>query len=89
MKSNLGVDMSKTLSIQDNLRKSKIVTILSSIVGAVLFLIAYIVTDNPWLLALTILLIGSAIFFYFIVNSIQKKYISNIQEADKKQIERN
>lgn len=85
MKSNLGVDMSKTLTIQENLRKSKIVTILSSIAGAVLFIVAYIITKNIWMISLAVLLIASAIFFYFVVNSIEKKYLSNIKEADKKE----
>lgn len=85
MKSNLGVDMSQTLSIQDNLKKSKIVTILSSIVGATLFIVAYAITKNVWMISIAVLLIASAIFFYFVVNSIEKKYLSKIIEADKKE----
>lgn len=85
MNSNMGIDMSKTLTIKENLRKSKIVTILSSLVGAALFFVAYFITENVWMLALAILLIGSAIFFYFIVNSLETKYVKQIEEAEKKE----
>lgn len=85
MNSNMGVDMSKNLSIKENIKKSKIVTIISSIVGAALFLVAYIITDNVWMLALSILLVGSAIFFYFVVNSIEKKYLKHIKDAEEKE----
>ena len=85
MKSNLGMDMSKTLTIRDNIKKSKIVTILSSLIGATLFFVAYIVTKNIWLLSVTILLVGASLAFYFVVDSIEKKYLKAIIEADKKE----
>jgi VIT1/CCC1 family predicted Fe2+/Mn2+ transporter len=85
MNSNMGIDMSKTLTIKENLRKSKIVTILSSLVGAALFFVAYIITDNVWMIALAVLLVGSSIFFYFVVNSLETKYVKQIEGAEKKE----
>jgi hypothetical protein len=74
MKENLNVDLSKTLNIKQNLKKSIIVTAGSTTIGAIMFFIAYGVTQNLWLLSLGIILFVSGLAFAVVVKMLEKKY---------------
>lgn len=77
MQPKFNIDMSRELSTQDNLKKSKIITLGSVIIGAILFLITAAIFENLWLLAAAILMIASGIWFVYFVNIIEKRYLSD------------
>ncbi|MBX3044723.1 MAG: hypothetical protein KIT33_06125 [Candidatus Kapabacteria bacterium] len=68
------IDVSKTLSIQENLRKSIVVTTGSSLIAAFIFLFVYVITKNIWMLSLGIILAISGFAFMFVIKNLQKKY---------------
>jgi VIT1/CCC1 family predicted Fe2+/Mn2+ transporter len=68
------LDLSKPLNVQENLKKSIMVTTGSSFVGAIIFIIVYIITKNLWMLSLGIILAFSGIAFMFIIKRVQEKY---------------
>lgn len=82
MNTNFDIDMSKELTIKNNLKKSKIITIGSCALGALLFLIAYAVNQNIWFIAATIVLVIAGIFFLVVVSAFEKKY-SHVIDPDK------
>ncbi|GAB1371456.1 hypothetical protein MASR1M45_15180 [Candidatus Kapaibacterium sp.] len=77
------LDMSKPLNIQQNLKKSILVTTGSSVIGAIFFFIAYSVTDNVWLLAVGVILVVSGIAFMFVIQHIQNKYADLMENSSK------
>ena len=79
---NKKLDMTKPLSIRDNLRKSIMVTSGSSLIGAFLFFIAWLINPNNWFLSLAIILTISGIAYYFIIKSVEKKYLPDIENYD-------
>lgn len=74
------INMKKELSAKDNIRKSKIITLSSTLFATILFLIVFLLTENYWLLALSVLMFISGIFFLYFVNQFERKYISDINE---------
>lgn len=80
------LDMSKPLSINDNLKKSKLVTSGSSILGAIIFFITYAFTKNVWMLSLAVILFISGIGYIFLINNIQEKYSKILDNNPKKEI---
>lgn len=69
------MDLSKTLSIQQNLKKSIIVSSGSAFVSALLFLVAFIATRNPWLIAASFVLVVGGIAYAILVKKIEHKYL--------------
>lgn len=78
------IDLSKTLSVQENLRKSVVVTTGSSLIAAFIFLFAYGITKNVWMLSLGIILAVSGFAFMFAVRRIQDKFASILSDAPTK-----
>ena len=83
MINNEKLDLTKTLNIQQNLKKSIIVTSGSSLIAAFLFFVAYLLIKSAWFLALAIILAVSGIAFYFVVKKIEEKYLGDIEKHDK------
>ncbi len=77
------IDLSKSLSIQENLKKSIIVTTGSSLIAALIFLIAYLITDNLWMLSLGIILAISGVAFMFVIKNLQDKYADILNDNSK------
>ena len=77
------LDLSKPLSIEENLNKSKMVTTGSALIGAVFFFFAYAVTGNIWLLSVGLILVVSGNGFIFVINSIQTKYADILTDKPK------
>lgn len=82
-KSNFDIDLSKSLSIKDNLKKSIIVTSGSSIIAAIFFLIAWILTDNVWFISMFFILLITGISFYIIIKKVERKIVNNYDENNK------
>lgn len=76
-------DITKTLSIKENLRKSKMVTTGSSLIAAAFIFVAYLIVPNAWFLALAIILVISGIAFWLIINKVEEKYFDDIDKHDK------
>ena len=74
------IDMSKPLSIRDNIKKSKIITLSSIFIGTIIFLIAYLITNDIWLLALTIVMVISALFFWYVIAKFEEKFAKEIKD---------
>ena len=74
------IDMSKPLSIRDNIKKSKIITLSSIFIGTIIFLIAYLITNDIWLLALTIVMVISALFFWYVIAKFEEKFANEIKD---------
>lgn len=74
------IDMSKELSAKDNIRKSKIITMTSTLLATILFLVIYLLTENYWLLGLSGLMLISGMFFLYFVNKFEQKYFSNTDD---------
>jgi len=79
------IDLSKPLNAKQNLKKSIFVTTGSSMIGAFLFLFAYILTDNPWILAVAIILAVSGIAFAYVIKKFEAKYLEITGENNGKQ----
>jgi predicted neutral ceramidase superfamily lipid hydrolase len=86
-KSNFDIDLSKSLSIKDNLKKSIIVTSGSSIIAAIFFLIAWILTDSVWFISMFFILIITGISFYIVIKKVERKIVNNYDENNNKGIE--
>jgi VIT1/CCC1 family predicted Fe2+/Mn2+ transporter len=69
------LDLTKPLNTKQNLKKSILVTTGSSLIGAFLFLFAYILTDNPWILAVAIILAVSGFAFAYVIKRFEAKYL--------------
>jgi len=85
-KSNFNIDLSKSLSIKDNLKKSIIVTSGSSIIAALFFLIAWILTDSVWFISMFFILIITGISFYIVIKKVERKIVNNYDENNNKGI---
>lgn len=77
------IDLSKTLSIQENLRKSIVVTTGSSLIAAFIFLFVYVITKNLWMLSLGLILAISGFAFMFVIKNLQRKWADVITEKPK------
>jgi hypothetical protein len=77
------IDLSKTLSIQENLRKSIVVTTGSSLIAAFIFLFVFVITKNLWMLSLGIILAISGFAFMFVIKNLQRKWVDNYIEKPK------
>ncbi|MBE2189308.1 MAG: hypothetical protein KGZ71_11625 [Desulfobulbaceae bacterium] len=77
---NKKLDMSKPLNAQQNVKKSVFVTTGSSLIGALLFFVAYAFTDNAWFLAAAVILTGSGLAFAYVIKKFEDKYLSNSDE---------
>jgi VIT1/CCC1 family predicted Fe2+/Mn2+ transporter len=80
---NVKLDMTKPLSIKENLKKSILVTSGSSLIGAFLFFVAWLINPNAWFLSLSIILAVSGIAYYFIIKAVERKYLPDIEMHDK------
>lgn len=76
-------DIKSTLSIKQNLKKSKMVTTGSSLIAAALIFVAYVITKSAWFLALVIILVVSGIAFWLVINKVEEKYFDDIDKHDK------
>lgn len=76
-------DLTKTLSIKQNLQKSKMVTTGSSLIAAALIFVAYVITKSAWFLALVIILVVSGVAFWLVINKVEEKYFDDIDKHDK------
>lgn len=76
------IDLSKPLSIDENLRKSILVTTGSSLIGSIIFFVAYLITMNLWMLSLGIILAASGIIFMFVIRKVQARF-ADILSKDK------
>ncbi len=76
------IDLSKPLSIDENLRKSIAVTTGSSLIASIIFFVAYLITMNLWMLSLGIILAASGIIFLFVIKRVRAKY-ADILNKDK------
>ncbi len=86
-KSNFNINLSKSLSIKDNLKKSIIVTSGSSFIAAIFFLIAWILTDSVWFISMFFILIITGISFYIVIKKVERKIVNNYDENNNKGIE--
>ena len=59
--------------VQNNLRKSKTIILISNCTAALLFFIGFLLTWNVWLLIPAVLLIGSGILTIYMINNMQSK----------------
>jgi len=82
-KSNFDIDLSKSLSIKDNLKKSIIVTSGSSFIAAIFFLIAWILTDSVWFISMFFILIITGISFYIVIKKVERKIVNNFDDNNK------
>lgn len=78
------LDLTKPLNTKQNLRKSIFVTTGSGLIGAFLFLFAYILTDNPWILAVAIILVVSGFAFAYVIKKFEAKYLEITGENNAK-----
>lgn len=76
-------DLKSTLSIKQNLKKSKMVTTGSSLIAAALIFVAYVITGSAWFLALVIILVVSGVAFWLVINKVEEKYFDDIEKHDK------
>lgn len=76
-------DLKSTLSIKQNLKKSKMVTTGSSLIAAALIFVAYVITGSAWFLALVIILVVSGVAFWLLINKVEEKYFDDIEKHDK------
>lgn len=76
-------DFSKPLNAKQNIRKSIFVTTGSSLIGAFLFLFAYVLTGNGWILAVSIILAVSGFAFAYVIKKFEDKYLSESNEKNK------
>jgi VIT1/CCC1 family predicted Fe2+/Mn2+ transporter len=67
-------DSNKSSSIDENLRKAIVITTGSSLIGAIVFFVAYLYTKNLWMLGLGVTLAISGVIFMFLIRKVQAKF---------------
>jgi hypothetical protein len=74
-KNDVKLDMTKALSIRENLKKSVLITSGSNLIGAFIFFVIWIINHNIWFLSVTIILALCGIAYYFVIKAVEKKYL--------------
>ncbi len=69
-------------SIKDNLKQSMYITFGSFLVGALLFLVTYILIGIIWFLILAVVCFTASIAFVFVIKSLENRYLPAIKKQE-------